>query len=342
MISVLIVDDSAVVRSVLEKSLQAVEGITVVGTAADPYIAREKIIQLKPDVMTLDIEMPRMDGLTFLKKIMTHYPIPTIIVSSLTPKNGAMAMEALDIGATDVLCKPGSAYTIEEVIPTLIEQIRAAAQVRNFPKRKTAGVETSQQIVRHSLTETTNKIIAIGASTGGTNAIHDVLTAMPANAPGIVIVQHMPAEFTKSFAERLNELCVIEVREAKPKDRILQGTALIAPGNYHMLVNRSGAQYYVDLNQGPRIHYQRPAVEVLFTTVAQYVGANAIGIILTGMGSDGAVGLKKIKDAGGYTIIQNRETSVVYGMPGAAEKVDAGSVILPLDKITTHAMAHLS
>ncbi|MGL1901242.1 MAG: chemotaxis response regulator protein-glutamate methylesterase [Fibrobacterales bacterium] len=342
MISVLIVDDSAVVRSVLEKALQAAEGITVVGTAADPYIAREKIIKLKPDVMTLDIEMPRMDGLTFLKKIMTHYPIPTIIVSSLTPKNAAMAMEALDLGAMDVLCKPGSAYTIEEVIPTLIEQIKASAVSKNFHINRISKVSAIQKPVRHSLIETTNKIIAIGASTGGTNAISDVLTSMPANAPGIVIVQHMPAEFTKSFAERLNELCAIEVREAKPKDRIVQGTALIAPGNYHMMVNRSGAQYYVDLNQGPRIHYQRPAVEVLFASVAQYVGANAIGIILTGMGSDGAVGLKKIKDSGGYTIIQNRETSVVYGMPGAAEKVNAGSIILPLNKITAHTMAHLS
>ncbi len=340
MIKVLIVDDSAVVRSVLTKELAAVPEIEVVGTAADPFIAREKIIKYKPDVMTLDIEMPRMDGITFLRKVMEHFPIPTIILSSLTKKNGIMALEALEYGAVDVLCKPGAAYTVEEVIPNLIEKIKAASLIDVRHKKGAARVISSKPAPQ-ALSVSTNKIIAIGASTGGTNAIRDVLLDMPPNAPGIVIVQHMPEQFTKSFADRLNEICAIEVREARPKDVITPGLALIAPGNYHMMVKRSGAQYFVELNQGPRIHYQRPSVEILFDSVSRYVGANTVGIILTGMGADGALGLRKIKDAGGYTIIQNKETCVVYGMPGAAEKVDAGNIILPLSDITSHALSKI-
>lgn len=337
MIKVLVVDDSAVVRQVLTRELSKAEDIEVIGTAPDPYIARDKIVELHPDVMTLDIEMPRMDGITFLRKVMQHFPIPTIIVSSLTPAGGEMAMEALSAGAVDVVCKPGAAYTVGDVSAILVDQIRAAARVDSShlkrvsaPQRKTTSL---------AMTKTTNKIVAIGASTGGTVAIEEVLTEMPRNAPGIVIVQHMPEMFTRSFAERLNKICSIEVKEAVMSDPVVAGCALIAPGNHHMIVRRSGARYHVEIKDGPSVFHQRPSVEVMFNSVAKYVGPNAVGVILTGMGADGAKGLLAMREAGAKTVAQDERSSVVWGMPGEAVKCGAALKVLPLRKIASEILA---
>jgi two-component system chemotaxis response regulator CheB len=339
MIKVLVVDDSAIVRQILSRELSKARDIEVVATAPDPFIARNKIIQHAPDVMTLDIEMPRMDGLTFLRKVMKHHPIPTIVVSSLTPKGSTMALEALAAGAIDVIAKPGASYTVGDVSAVLIEQIRAASLV-SFEKinRIRQSLESEPQ-QRFSLAKTTNKIIAIGASTGGTVAIEYLLKQMPANAPGIVIVQHMPEKFTKSFADRLNDQCDLEVREATDGDSVAPGVALVAPGNFHMVVKRSGARYYVEIKEGPQVFHQRPSVEVLFNSVAKYVGANAVGAILTGMGTDGASGLLAMQQAGAATIAQDEKTCVVFGMPGEAVKLGAADFILPLQKITEKALA---
>lgn len=337
-IKVLIVDDSAIVRQVLVKALSQAKGIEVIGTAPDPYIAREKIVTLKPDVITLDIEMPRMDGLTFLSKLMTHYPIPTIIVSSLTKKGGDMALEALELGAVDVICKPGTAYSIDEITPILIERIKGASNVDLKKSELKNDSEKAKIVPKQSLTRTTNKIIAIGASTGGTVAIEKVLMEMPGNCPGIVIVQHMPQTFTKSFAERLNSLCEMEVKEAEQGDSIAPGKVLIAPGNFHMVLKRSGARYYVDVISGPQVFHQRPSVEVLFNSVAKFAGSNAVGVILTGMGADGGSGLLNMKNAGAHTIAQDEKTSVVWGMPGEAVKLNAAEYILPLNKIAEKAL----
>jgi two-component system, chemotaxis family, protein-glutamate methylesterase/glutaminase len=332
-IKVLVVDDSAIVRQILTRELNKAPDIEVVATASDPFIARDKILHYNPNVMTLDIEMPRMDGITFLRKVMQHRPLPTIIVSSLTPKGSAMALDALKAGAIDVVSKPGEAYTIGDVAVMLIDRVRAASRV-DYKKINTIQHQVSQSSSRRlSLLATTDKIIAIGASTGGTVAIEHVLRQMPSNAPGIVIVQHMPAQFTTSFAERLDSLCDIEVREAQNGDAIVSGKALIAPGNFHMEVRRSGARYYVEITDGPQMFHQRPSVEILFNSVAKYVGANAVGVILTGMGADGAEGLLTMKQSGSPTIAQDEETSVVWGMPGEAVKLCAAEKILPLDAI---------
>lgn len=338
MIKVLIVDDSAIVRQILATELSKVPDIEVVATAQDPYIARDKIINLHPDVITLDVEMPRMDGITFLRKLMQHFPIPVIVISSLTPKGGAVAMEALEAGAVEVLCKPGAAYTVGDIMPILIEQIRAAKKI-DFKKMQTLKEKASQIVpVRQAMTLTTNKILAIGASTGGTSAIETVLKRMPETAPGIVIVQHMPEKFTASFAARLDSICEITVKEASQNDSIVPGTALIAPGNYHLIVKRSGARYFVEIKDGPPVFHQRPSVEVMFNSVAKYVGANALGILLTGMGTDGAAGLMAMKQAGARTIAQDEKTSVVWGMPGEAVKIGAAEMVLPLDKIADTAL----
>lgn len=341
MVKVLVVDDSAIVRQVLARELNKASDIDVVATAPDPYIARDKILQYHPDVMTLDIEMPRMDGLTFLRKIMAYHPIPTIIVSSLTPKGGDMAMEALDIGAVDVITKPGASYTVGDISAILTQQVRAAALV-DFSKLSHVRQKKEDAVssVPSALKRTTDTIIAIGASTGGTTAIETVLTAMPPNAPGIVIVQHMPEKFTTSFSQRLDSICRISVREAQNNDRITPGTALIAPGNYHMVARRSGARYYVEITGGLPVHHQRPSVEVLFNSVATYVGANAVGVILTGMGADGAEGLRAMHEAGSPTIAQDEKTSVVWGMPGEAVKKDAVDDILPIEQIAQKALAY--
>lgn len=338
MIKVLVVDDSAVVRKVLSAELTKAPDIEVVATAPDPFIARDKILRYRPDVMTLDIEMPRMDGLTFLRKIMRHHPIPTVVVSSLTPQGGKMALEALEIGAVDVICKPGAAYTVGDVATVLIDQIRAASQVSFDTMARIGRQARTAPPPRLALTTTTNKIIAVGASTGGTTAIECMLLSMPANCPGTVIVQHMPEKFTKSFAERLDQMCAMEVREARSGDSIVPGVALIAPGNFHTVVKRSGARYYVDTRDGPPVHHQRPSVEVLFNSVAKYAGANAVGVILTGMGADGAAGMLAMRKAGARTIAQDERTSIVWGMPGEAVRMGAAEEVLPLTRIGPKAL----
>jgi two-component system chemotaxis response regulator CheB len=329
------VDDSAIVRKIFREYLSRESDIEVVGTAPDPYVARDKIVQLKPDVITLDIEMPRMDGITFLKKLMRYYPIPTIIVSSLTREGSKMAMEALACGALEVISKPTDGYSAGDMGMQLVDKIRAVARIPMVKRIQGAvNVPPPPVQVSQALKETTNKIIAIGASTGGTEAIKTVLMGMPANAPGIVVVQHMPAKFTTSFAERLNELCKISVKEARDGDSVVNGTALIAPGNYHMLLKRSGARYYVQVKTGPMVHHQRPAVDVLFNSVAMYAGSNAVGVILTGMGADGARGLLKMREAGAGTVAQDEKSCVVFGMPKEAIKAGAVDKVVPLQLIT--------
>lgn len=328
-IKVLIIDDSAMVRKVFSQELQKDPDIEVVGTAPDPIIGRDKIVQLKPDVITLDVEMPRMDGLTFLEKLMKHYPIPVIIVSSLAQKGGDVAMKAIELGAVEVIAKPGTAYSVGDMSEQLIEKVKAAASVKVF---KPVNLSTTASSVASSalMVKTTNKIIAIGASTGGTEALKEVLTRMPLNCPPIVVVQHMPQNFTKAFADRLNGLCKIRVTESVEGERLEIGKAIIAQGNKHMEIRRSGANYYVTLNDDPMMFHQRPAVEILFNSVAKYAGKNAVGVILTGMGKDGAVGLLNMRNAGAHTIAQDERTSVVYGMPKEAVLVGAAEVVKPL------------
>lgn len=339
-IRVLIVDDSAVVRKVFATELSKERGIEVIGTAPDPYVARDKIVRLKPDVVTLDIEMPRMDGLTFLKKVMKHYPLPVIIVSSLTQKGSRLAMEALAAGALEVISKPTAAYSVGDMSVQLADKIRAVAYVdlrRRFNTIKANPPVISSEKIQ-ALSRTTNKIIVIGASTGGIEAIKSILTGMPPNAPGILIVQHMPARFTASFAERLDSLCQIRVKEAADGDSAVNGLALLAPGNQHMLLKRSGARYYVEVKNGPMVHHQRPSVDVLFRSVARYAGANSVGIVLTGMGSDGALGLKEIRDTGAHTIAQDEQSCVVFGMPKEAIKTGGAEAVVSLEKISQTAL----
>lgn len=327
---VLIVDDSAVVRQIFARELARDPEIEVVGTAADPFIARDLIVNLKPDVITLDIEMPRMDGITFLRKLMHYYPLPIIIVSSLTSRGGELALEAMQAGAVDVMCKPGSSYTVGDMSVELIDKIKAAARVKVSSQVRPAQPPS---VGRLSMTKTTHKVVAIGASTGGTQALQRVLMAMPANAPGIIIVQHMPEHFTRSFADRLNQLCAIEVKEACDGDTVVPGRALIAPGNFHMLLRRSGASYYVQIKSGPLVCRHRPSVDVLFRSVAKFAGRNAVGVIMTGMGGDGSSGLKEMHDNGAGTIAQDEASCVVFGMPKEAIKRGAADFITPLDLI---------
>ena len=332
-LKVLIVDDSAIVRKIFSEVLSREPDLEVVGTAPDPYVARDKIVQTRPDVITLDVEMPRMDGLTFLKKIMHYHPLPVIIVSSLTPRGGKMAMQALELGAVEVLAKPGSAFSVGDLGVELAEKTRAAAHIR-IDARKFQEDASNQAPAKVSpLSQTTDKIIAIGASTGGTEAIREVLIRLPQNTPGMVIVQHMPPKFTTAFAERLNQQCAMEVKEAQDGDAVITGRALLAPGNYHMLLKRSGARYYVQVKTGPPVHHQRPSVDVLFNSAALSGGANVIGVILTGMGADGADGLLAMKEKGAYTIAQDEASCVVFGMPKEAIKRGATNKVLPLTRI---------
>lgn len=325
---VLIVDDSATVRQVFSQELSRDPEIEVVGTAPDPYVARDKIVQLHPDVITLDIEMPRMDGITFLRKLMQHYPLPVIIVSSLTSAGGELAIEAIEAGAIDVMCKPGAAYAVGDLSVELGDKIKAAA--RSNPRARKAAASGFKPAKRSlSLTRTTNKIIAIGASTGGTEALAAVLSSLPANSPGVLVVQHMPEHFTRAFADRLNGLCAIHVSEARNGESICPGKALIAPGNYHMLLRRSGANYLVEVKTGPLVSRHRPSVDVMFKSVARYAGRNAVGVIMTGMGADGADGMKLMHDSGAATIAQDEQSCVVFGMP--KEAIARGGV----DRITS-------
>lgn len=338
-IKLLIVDDSAIVRKLLSKELDGKNGIRVVGTAPDPYVAREKIVRLEPDVITLDIEMPRMDGITFLKKIMQYKPLPVIIVSSLTARGSKMAMEAFAAGALEVAQKPGSAYSVGDLGKDLAQKIQAVAGARLSARKPMAGMENSH--LAKALAETTNKLIAIGSSTGGTEAVKRILTRLPENTPGVLVVQHMPAHFTDSFARRLDDLSRITVREARDGDTLTNGVALIAPGNYHMLLKRNGSRYFVQVKDGPMVHHQRPAVDVLFASVARYAGANALGIILTGMGSDGATGMLAMKKAGAFNIAQDEDSCVVYGMPKEAVRAGAVDISLNIDLIAGSALDHL-
>ncbi len=344
-IEVLLVDDSAVVRKTLTEILSNEADIEVQNTASDPYIAAKKLQEAVPDVIILDIEMPRMDGLTFLKKLMTQHPIPVIICSSKSEKGSGNAIKALEYGAVDIIQKPqlGTKQFIEESRMLICDAIRAASNV--FVKKKTKTITSTpklnadviiQKAQSNLSIDTTEKLIAVGASTGGTEALRIFLESMPLDCPGIVIVQHMPEHFTAAFAKRLNENCQITVKEAENNDSILRGTALIAPGSKHLLLKRSGSRYYVDLKDGPLVSRHRPSVDVLFRSTARYAGKNAIGIILTGMGDDGAQGLLEMKEAGSYTIAQDEASCVVYGMPGEAVKKGAHSIILPLTKIPGH------
>ncbi len=327
----LIVDDSAIVRRILSDQLGRMPGIHVVGTAPDPYVARDRILQLEPDVLTLDVEMPRMDGITFLRKLMRHRPMPVVIVSSLTPAGSALAIDALQSGAIDVMPKPGAAYTVGEMAAELAEKIRAAAKVDRAMLRPRSPAEFAAQ--RLSLATTTTKVVALGASTGGTQALQFVLGTLPANAPAIVIAQHMPEHFTHAFADRLNAVCAVHVKEAENGDLVGPGRALIAPGNRHLVLRRRGSQYYVEVKDGPPVSGHRPSVDVLFKSAARYAGQNAVGVLLTGMGADGAEGLKEMRDAGARTIAQDELTSVVWGMPREAIRLGAADHVLGLPAI---------
>ncbi|MCC7492813.1 MAG: chemotaxis response regulator protein-glutamate methylesterase [Fimbriimonadaceae bacterium] len=326
---VLIVDDSAVVRQIFTRELSKDPELEVIGAAPDPFVARDMIVQLKPEVITLDIEMPRMDGITFLRKLMQHYPLPVVIVSSLTREGGRLALEALEAGAVDVMHKPKSAYAADDIAIQMIDKVKAAARV-SVRRRDSVAAAPVQRL---SLSQTTHCVVAIGASTGGTQALQQILVALPANAPGIVIVQHMPEHFTHAFAERLNSLCAIEVKEAVSGDSVIPGRALIAPGNYHMLLRRSGARYYVDVKDGPLVSRHRPSVDVLFRSTAKVAGANAIGVILTGMGNDGAAGMLEMRQQGAVNIGQDEASCVVYGMPKEAYVCGAVDHVEPLDRI---------
>ncbi|MBN1362383.1 MAG: chemotaxis response regulator protein-glutamate methylesterase [Sedimentisphaerales bacterium] len=337
-VRVLVVDDSAIVRKILSQELGRHAGIEIVGTAPDPYVARDKILALEPDVLTLDVEMPRMDGITFLRKLMRYHPLPVIVLSSLTPQGGRTALEALEAGAVEVMCKPGGSYTVGDVCSVLVEKIRAASTAR-LGARLLASDRSAPVLQRLSMVETTNKIFAVGASTGGVQALTRVLSALPANAPGTVVVQHMPAQFTTSFAQRLDTECALSVKEADDGDHVVPGRVLIAPGGLHMILQRSGANYYVSLKDGPPVCRQKPSVEVLFNSVAKYAGPNAVGAILTGMGDDGATGLLNMRRAGAHTIAQDEQSCVVFGMPKEAIARGGAEQVTSLDRIAATLIA---
>jgi two-component system, chemotaxis family, protein-glutamate methylesterase/glutaminase len=340
-IRVLIVDDSAIVRKVLTEALAGHPDIEVVGTAPDPFVARDKILSLNPDVLTLDIEMPRMDGVTFLKRLMHHHPMPVIVISSLGAASSRAALDAVEAGAIDVLEKPGGPQSVGELRHTLASKIRAAriARLKTPVHGAFARPATSATRLPAGQPFPASSVIAIGASTGGTEAIQKILVELPENCPGIVITQHIPAVFSRSFANRLNELCSIAVREAEDGDKVEAGQALVAPGNYHMLLRNSPSGYRVEIKDGPMVCFQRPAVDVLFHSVAQAAGPNATGVILTGMGSDGANGISAMKKTGARTIAQDEATCVVFGMPKEAIRLGAVDRVLPLSAIPAAILA---
>jgi len=330
-IRLLIIDDSAIVRKVLSQELSKYPDIEVVGTAPNPYVGRDKILSLDPDVITLDVEMPRMDGITFLRKLMKHYPLPVIIVSALTPRGSGMSIEALEIGAVDVVPKPGGSYSVGDIGRELAEKIRVASRANVRGRGSDENREAGSPEPATAMKQTSNKVVALGASTGGTEALKNVLRRMPANSPGIVVVQHMPANFTTAFSRRLDEACAVSVKEAENNDSVAPGRVLIAPGNYHMILRRSGARYYVEIKDGPMVYHQRPSVDILFKSTARYAGANAVGVILTGMGADGAQGLLEMRRAGARTLAQDEQSCVVYGMPKEAVRIGAVEKELPLN-----------
>ncbi|MGA2635496.1 MAG: chemotaxis response regulator protein-glutamate methylesterase [Terracidiphilus sp.] len=340
-IRVLIVDDSAVVRQTLRDVLDSDPEIEVIATAGDPFVAADRIAEQAPDVITLDIEMPRMDGLTFLKKLMSQHPIPVVICSSLADEGAQSTLRALEYGAVEIITKPklGTKGFIEESRIEICNAVKAAAGARLHTLTPSHTVEPKLNAdcilspATHAMAETTEKVVAIGASTGGTEALKSVLETLPADTPGIVIVQHMPELFTRAFAQRLDGLCAITVKEAETNDTVIRGRALIAPGNHHMLLKRSGARYYVEIKDGPLVCRHRPSVDVLFRSAARYAGRNAVGVILTGMGDDGAHGMLEMKHAGAMTIAQDEITCVVFGMPKEAIKLGGVDKVLPLTTI---------
>jgi len=348
-IKVLIVDDSALVRETLHDILSGDSRIEVVGTAADPYFAVDIIKEVIPDVMTLDIEMPRMDGLTFLRKIMEQHPIPVVICSSLTGKNTDMALHAVELGAVEVIHKPslGTRALLKESSTLICDCVVAAscARVSRMPSEpplfqpKLSADVILAKPAFDPVFKTTEKVVAVGASTGGTEALKTLLCAMPVNSPGMVIVQHMPEGFTAAFSRRLDSLCRITVKEAAQGDTILQGHALIAPGNHHVIMRRSGTRYYVEIKDGPLVSRHRPSVDVLFRSAARYAGINAIGVIMTGMGDDGAKGMHEMKGCGAHTIAQDEDSCVVFGMPHEAMKLGCVDKVLPLHAIAREIMS---
>jgi two-component system chemotaxis response regulator CheB len=340
---VLIVDDSALMRQLLTKIIDSDSELEVIGTAGDPFIAREKIKALNPDVLTLDIEMPRMDGLTFLEKLMRGHPMPVVMISSLTDKGADTTLRALSLGAVDYVSKPkldvtnGTIEHAEEIIA----KVKAAARV----KVRQASASTAPPVTQTGKTyhfSATHKIVAIGASTGGTEALKDLLSPLPADFPGIVIVQHMPEAFTRQFADRLDSICKIRVKEAQDGDRILPGHALLAPGGHHMAVIRRGMEYAVHVYRGERVNRHLPSVDVLFSSCARSMGKNALGVLLTGMGADGAKGMLEMKQAGSFNIAQDESTCIVFGMPHEAILLNAVDRVLPLGHIPDALMQRLA
>lgn len=341
-VRVLIVDDSASVRQMLTQILESDPGIEVIGAAADPYIAVERIRQNPPDVITL----PRMDGLTFLEKIMSQHPIPTVICSTLTAAGSDIALQALERGAVEIITKPklGAKEFFEESRLRICETVKSAASARlrklrinqpvnHVPPKLTADAVLARPPTRGTMIQTTEKVVVVGASTGGTEALREFLEMMPADCPGIVIVQHMPEMFTARFAERLNQICRVTVKEAANGDSVIRGQALIAPGNHHLLLKRSGARYCVELNDGPLVSRHRPSVDVLFRSAARFGGRNVVGVIMTGMGDDGSHGMLEMKQAGAVNLAQDEESCVVFGMPAEAIKLGGVDRVLPLQNM---------
>ncbi len=344
-IKVLVIDDSALVRQTLCDILNSDPGIEVVGSAADPILAAERLKTIIPDVITLDVEMPRMDGLTFLQKLMSQHPIPVVMCSSLTERGNETALKALEYGAVDIITKPkmGTKQFIEESRIRICDAVKGAAAARLGPMRamhtmKEISPKYSADVIMEkpntkAMIQTTEKVVVVGASTGGTEALRVFLEMLPEDTPGIVIVQHMPENFTAAFAKRLDSICRVTVKEAQDNDTVVRGRALIAPGNHHTLLKRSGARYYVEIKDGPLVSRHRPSVDVLFRSAARYAGKNAVGVIMTGMGDDGAHGMKEMFDAGVVTIAQDEATCVVYGMPHEAVKLGGVNKIMPLQNI---------
>ncbi len=355
-IRVLIVDDSASVRRTMSDILSADPEIEVIGTAADPFAAARRIQDEVPDVITLDVEMPRMDGITFLRKLMLQHPLPVVMCSSLAEDGSATLMQALEAGAVDVILKPrvDVPQFLQEASIRICDAVKAAARARlrrapvgrpeglpgqRGPEEKlTADVIMPAPLAGQAMVRTTETVVCIGASTGGTELLRDVLEALPADCPGIVIVQHMPEKFTEAFARRLNTLCAMEVKEAADGDTVLRGRVLIAPGNFHTLLQRSGARYYVAVREGPLVSRHRPSVDVLFRSAARFAGANALGVIMTGMGDDGARGLGEMRTAGAATIAQDEASCVVFGMPKEAIARGAADKIMPLNSLAGEIM----
>ncbi|MCX5812300.1 MAG: chemotaxis response regulator protein-glutamate methylesterase [Proteobacteria bacterium] len=342
-IKVLIVDDSAVVRQAMTEILSSDPLIEVIGAARDPYLAAERMREVAPDVITLDVEMPRMDGITFLQKIMSQHPIPVVMCSSLTDDGSETALKALEYGAVEIIQKPkmGVKQFLEESKILICDVVKAAARARtkktvskplHVQPKLTADAVIPMQ-VNKAMIQTTEKVVVIGASTGGTEALRVFLEALPEDAAGMVIVQHMPENFTRAFANRLNTLCRISVKEAEDNDTVIRGRALIAPGNKHTLLKRSGARYYVEVKDGPLVCRHRPSVDVLFRSASRYAGKNAVGVIMTGMGDDGAKGMLEMKDAGAFNIAQDEASCIVFGMPKEAIKLNAVDKIVPLEGI---------